>query len=35
MHPHEYTVEWPRMEIVDPVGRDLMIRTLRAEQLKS
>lgn len=35
MHPHEYSVEWPRMEIVDPVGRDLMIRTFRAEQLKS
>ena len=35
MHLHEYSVEWPRMEVVDPVGRDLMIRTFRAEQLKS
>ncbi len=35
MHSHLYSVERPRMEIVDPVGRDLMIRTFRAEQLKS
>lgn len=35
MHPYKYSIEWPRMEIVDPVGRDLMIRTFRAEQLKS
>lgn len=34
MHPHEYSVEWPRMEVVDPVGRDFMIRTFRAEKLK-
>jgi hypothetical protein len=35
MHRHEVSTEWPRMETVDPVGLDLMLRTFRAEQFKS
>lgn len=35
MQRHEFSSEWPRMETVDPVGLDIMLRTFRAEQLKS
>lgn len=35
MQRHEVSTEWPRMETVDPVGLDLMLRTFRVEQFKS
>lgn len=34
MQKHEVSTEWPRMETVDPVGLDLMLRTFRAEKMK-
>lgn len=35
MHSYSTTAEWPRMETVDPVGLDLVLRSFRAGQLKS
>ena len=31
----EHSVEWPRMETVDPVGLDMILRVFRAEQILS
>jgi hypothetical protein len=31
----EHSMEWPRMETVDPVGLDMMLRVFRAEQFAS
>ena len=31
----EHSMEWPRMETVDPVGLDMMLRVFRAEQIAS
>jgi len=33
LHPHSMEFELPRMEIVDPVGLDLMIRIFRVERM--
>jgi len=35
LHAYSATGEWPRMETVDPVGLDVVLRTLRAGQLKA
>lgn len=35
MHSYSTTAEWPRMETVDPVGLDIVLRKFRAGQLKS
>lgn len=32
LHPHSFGFELPRMEIVDPVGLDYMIRVFRIER---
>lgn len=32
---HGVTIEWPRMEIIDPVGLDYMLRVFRVERLES
>ena len=31
----EHSVEWPRMETVDPVGLDMILRVFRGERMVS
>lgn len=35
LHGFSTTSEWPRLETIDPVGLDIVLRTCRASQLKS